>query len=256
MSDVIRYDERASARIQALSETPDMRAQRRYVLELLAPQPGESILDIGCGSGQLTRAIADAVGPRGRACGVDISEQMLALAAHPRIELSRAEGTTLPFRDASFDAAVATQVYEFVEEIDAALAELHRVLRAGGRALILDTDWDTLVWHSSDDARAQRVLDGWRRRLAEARLPRTLSARLRGAGFEVLRQETRAIFDPVGGRHSYSDHQIDHLGASALGVDRDEIAAWAADLRDLARRGEYFFSLNRYVFLAAKPHGG
>jgi SAM-dependent methyltransferase len=178
------------------------------VVELLAPQPGESILDIGCGSGHLTREIADAVGPRGRACGVDISAQMLALAAHPSLEL------------------------------------------------ILDTDWDTLVWQSSDGARTQRVLDGWRRRLAEARLPRTLAARLGDAGFNVLRREAYVIFDPVGGEHSYSSHQIAHLGASALGVDPEEVAAWAEDLRDLARRGEYFFRLNRYVFLAAKPGAG
>jgi arsenite methyltransferase len=80
------------------------------VLELLAPQAGESILDIGCCSGHLTRGVADAVGPRGRACGVDISEEMLGLAADPRLELTRAEGTALPLPSASFDAAVATQV--------------------------------------------------------------------------------------------------------------------------------------------------
>jgi len=51
VSDVIRYDAQAAGRIQALSETPEMRAQRRFVLELVAPQPGESVLDIGCGSG-------------------------------------------------------------------------------------------------------------------------------------------------------------------------------------------------------------
>lgn len=158
-------------------------------MELLAPQPGESILDIGCGSGHLTREIAAAVGPRGRACGVDISAQMLALATDPSVELARAEGTALPLASASFDAAVATQVYEFVQDLDAALAELHRVLRGAGRALILDTDWDTLVWHASDGARTQRLLDGWRRRLAQARLPRTLGARLGDAGFNVLRRE-------------------------------------------------------------------
>jgi hypothetical protein len=76
------------------------------------------------------------------------------------------------------------------------------------------------------------------------------------AGFNVRRREEYVIFDPVGGEHSYSSHQIAHLGASALGVDPEEVAAWADDVCDLARRGEYFFSLDRYVFLAAKPGGG
>jgi arsenite methyltransferase len=180
---------------------------------------------------------------------------MLALARSRDVEVIRAAGTALPLADRSFDAAVATQVYEFVEELPAALAELHRVLGKGGRALILDTDWDTLMWHSRDAARMRRVLDGWRRRVADAHLPRTFASRLRDAGFDVMRQEAFVIFDPLGGEHSYSGHQIRHLGASAAGVGREEIAAWAADLEDLASTGEYFFSVNRYAFLAVAARG-
>jgi arsenite methyltransferase len=253
MSSVMRYDERPARRILALSETPEMRAQRRRVLELLTPQPGERILDVGCGPGHLAREIAGAVGAEGGVCGVDVSEQMLALAAGSGVELVLASDTTLPVGEGAFDAAVATQVYEFVEDLATALGELHRVLRAGGRALILDTDWDSVVWHSSDVARMRRVLDGWRRRVADPLLPRTLTARLREAGFDVSRREAFVIFDAHGDEGSYSAHQIDHLGSSAIGVPAGEIEAWAADLRDLARNGEYFFSVNRYVFLAAKP---
>jgi SAM-dependent methyltransferase len=172
------------------------------------------------------------------------------------VQFVRVSGTELPFAEGEFDAAVATQVYEFVEDVAAALAELRRVLRAGGRALILDTDWATLVWHSSDPARMQRVLDGWRRRVAHPHLPRTLGRELREAGFEVDDVHTYAIFDTLGREGSYSALQIEHLGASAEGVAADEVAAWAADLRDLAAAGEYFFSLNRYVFSARKPAAG
>jgi arsenite methyltransferase len=253
VSEVILYGEDAAKRIQALSGTPQMRAQRRFVLEALAPERGESILDVGCGPGHLTAELARAVGPDGRACGVDISADMLALAKDRDIELIRADGPTLPLPDESFDAAVATQVYEFVEQLAPALAELHRVVRGGGRALVLDTDWDTLVWHSRDRARMGRVLDGWRRCVADPLLPRTLATRLRDAGFDVTGQDAFVIFDPIGDERSYSAHQIRHLGASAVGVDRTEVAAWAADLEEMAAAGEYFFSLNRYVFLVRKP---
>jgi ubiquinone/menaquinone biosynthesis C-methylase UbiE len=250
VSHVIRYDEGPARRIQRLSETPEMRAQRRRVIELLAPRRGERILDVGCGPGHLISEIADRVGPEGRACGVDVSEQMLALAGRSNVELAHVNDTRLPFEDASFDAAVATQAYEFVEELSAALAELHRVLGAGARVLILDTDWDSLIWHSRDNERMQRVLDGWRRRVADPHLPRTLATRLRAAGFEVTRCEVLPIFDPTGHEASYSAHQIDHLGASATGVPAAVVEDWAAELRDLARAGEYFFSINRYIFLA------
>jgi SAM-dependent methyltransferase len=251
----IRYDEEPARRILALSDTADMRAQRRRVIELLAPQPGWRVLDVGCGTGHLAAELAEEVGPSGRVCGADVSADMLTLATSRNVELVHVSGTALPFEDDSFDAAVATQVYEFVEDLAAALAELRRVLRPGGRALILDTDWDSVVWHSSDAARMQRVLDGWRARVADPHLPRTLGRQLEDAGFDVIRREVFTIFDHHGLKGSYSALQIEHLGASAVGVPDEEIDAWAADLRGLAARGEYFFSLNRYVFIATNADG-
>jgi hypothetical protein len=97
-----------------------------------------------------------------------------------------------------------------------------------------------------------RVLAGWRRRVVDPRLPRTLARHLRGAGFSISTCETLTIFDVRGEPRSYSAHQIEHLGASAAGVNAAVIKAWAADLRDLAGSDDYFFSLNRYLFLAFK----
>jgi ubiquinone/menaquinone biosynthesis C-methylase UbiE len=249
----MRYDSAPARRIARLSETPEMRAQRDRVTELLAPQAGWRVLDVGCGPGHLAKQLAAAVGPRGHVCGVDTSEQMLALAGGGDVELLHVQGTALPFAEATFDAAVATQVYEFVDDLPRALAELSRVLAPGGRALVLDTDWDSIVWHSSDVARMQRVLDGWRERLADPRLPRTLSRRLRAAGLQIVKREALTIFDPYGRQGSYSARQIEHLGASAFGVDEAELESWREDLRALARTGDYFFSVNRYLFLAIKP---
>jgi hypothetical protein len=99
----------------------------------------------------------------------------------------------------------------------------------------------------------QRVLDGWRKRLADPHLPRTLSRRLREAGFEIVRREALTIFDPYGREGSYSARQIEHLGASAFGVEQAELESWREDLEALARTDDYFFSINRYLFLAIKP---
>jgi arsenite methyltransferase len=253
VTDTITYDEEPARRIKLLSETADLRAQRQLVIELLAPQPGWRVLDVGCGPGHLTRELVKAVGPAGRVYGADISEHMLSLAQHQGVELVHLTDSTLPFETESFDAAVATQAYEFVEKLPPALSELHRVLRVGGRALILDTDWDSLVWHSSDPDRMKRVIDGWRQRVAHPRLPRTLTRLLRDAGFEVIHRGTFTIFDVRGDEGSYSAHQIEHLGISAHSVPDHERSAWEADLRKLAVTGDYFFSLNRYTFLVTKP---
>jgi arsenite methyltransferase len=256
MSDVMRYGEPESRRIMALAETAEMREQRCRVIDLLAPRRGWRILDVGCGPGHLAGELADVVGTEGRVFGVDVSNNMLALArSRPGVQFDRAQGIQLPYEDEAFDAAVATQAYEFVESLPEALGELQRVLRPGASAVILDTDWDSLVWASADEDRMRRVLYGWRRRVADPHLPRVLAPRLREAGFEVIAQEVQVIFDPDGRAGSYSVLQIDHLGASAIGVAKSEVREWAEELRARARAGDYFFSVNRYLFRAAKPEG-
>jgi ubiquinone/menaquinone biosynthesis C-methylase UbiE len=78
--------------------------------------------------------------------GVDISEPMirfgrLRCADKPWVRFEMGEATQLPFPDGVFDAAISVQVYEYVREVDAALAEMFRVLRPGGRAAVVSTDW-------------------------------------------------------------------------------------------------------------------
>jgi arsenite methyltransferase len=79
---------------------------------------------------------------------IDTSETMLARARRrdAPVEYGVGDALALPFPDEHFGVAVCTQVYEYVEDIAAALTEARRVLRAGGRLLVLDTDWDSIVW--------------------------------------------------------------------------------------------------------------
>ena len=144
------------------------------------------MLDIGSGPGFLAAEMAAEVGPDGRVHGVDPSESMLASARRrgAPVEYGIGDALALPFPDEHFDVAVCTQVYEYVEDIAAALAEARRVLRTGGRLLVLDTDWDSIVWHSADRERMQRVLAAWNEHLADPYLPRRLPGLLRAAGLE------------------------------------------------------------------------
>ena len=99
--------------------------------------------------------------------------------------LVKADATALPFPDATFDAATSIQVYEYIADLSTALAELYRVLRPGGRALILDTDWDSIVWQATDPDRMRRVLAAWTQRFVDPHLPRSLASQLRAVGFKV-----------------------------------------------------------------------
>jgi arsenite methyltransferase len=260
MSRVMEFDEEASRRVEATYRTPDVVEQRRAVLAALALAPGERVLDIGSGPGLLAREMAEAVGPDGVVHGVDPSESMHAIArAHPpaaesgSIELHTGDAGASPLADASVDAAVSTQVYEYVEDMAGALTEAHRVLRPGGRLLVLDTDWDSIVWHSSDEERMRRILGVWDEHLVHPGLPRRLRGLLEDAGFEVTRQAVFPILNAGYDPDTYSAGLIGFVSAfvpGRHGLTEADAKAWADDL--IALGNDYFFSLNRYLFLATR----
>ena len=256
---MLEFDDETARRLEAMYTTPAVVARRRHALDLLELRPGEQVLDIGCGPGFVAAEMAELVAASGRVVGVDSSDTMLAIARNRcggRAELVPGEATRLPLGDGEFDAAVATQVYEYVADLGAALAELFRVLRPGGRGLILDTDWDSIVWHSSDPARMRRVLAAWDEHLADPYLPRTLGAQLRKAGFALRHCEARVTFETSCGDETLSGgimKLISAFVAGRRGVTAEEADAWVDDLLRLAEAGRYFFSLNHYLFLAEKP---
>jgi arsenite methyltransferase len=259
----LQFDEETSKQVEAIYSTSDVIAQREEVLRALELRPGERVLDVGSGPGLLAADVASAVGDSGRVRGIDISEGMVTLARRrcanmAHVDFQVATATRLPFPESAFDAAVSTQVYEYLNDTDVttALSELYRVLRPGGRTVIIDTDGDSLVWHSTDPARMTRVLEGWSEHCADFHLPRKLSSLLVQAGFQIRRRDCIPLFNPEYDPNTYSYGLIGLIIGfvpGRRGVPKEEVEAWAEDLRRLGREGLYFFSLNRYLFLATKP---
>jgi O-methyltransferase/aklanonic acid methyltransferase len=102
----------------------------------LALEPGERVVDLGCGPGTLTFAISAAVGASGHVVGVDLADGMLRLAragAPPNVSLARMDMERLGFQDARFDAAVCGHALQFCPDLPRALTEVRRILRPGGR---------------------------------------------------------------------------------------------------------------------------
>jgi ubiquinone/menaquinone biosynthesis C-methylase UbiE len=255
---MLQFDEDAARRFLRLYSTPDVVQQRAEVLALLAARPGERVCDIGSGPGFLVAALADAVGAGGAVRGLDRSAPMNAVArdvigTRSWAGIDDGDAVELPYPDGAFDAVVSTQVYEYVADIPRALAELRRVLRRGGRALVLDTDWDSVVWHVADRERHRRVMDAWEEHLVHPHLPGTLPGHLRRAGLRVTGRHLIPLFDPRLEPDTFSALNMEMIARfvpGRRGVTQEDAEAWLADLRERGAEDDYLFSLNRYCFLA------
>ena len=124
-------------------EAPHPLITRARLRELLAPQPGERVLEVGPGTGYYTLDVAEWVAPGGTVEILDLQEEMLdhtLRRARERglsnITPARGDARELPYADASFDAAYLVTVLGEIPDQEAALRELARVLRPGGRLVV------------------------------------------------------------------------------------------------------------------------
>ena len=122
-----------------------------YLVQSANPQPGERVLDLACGTGIVARRIAARVESNGKIIGLDLNPHMLtvarAAAAREGLAIEWHEGRAekLPFPDGAFDLALCQFALMFFDDRRAALAEMHRVLANGGRALI--SVWQSIERH-------------------------------------------------------------------------------------------------------------
>jgi arsenite methyltransferase len=254
------FDDSVTRQLESLYRTGDMQRRRRLVRAALGARAGARILDVGCGPGFYVAELLDEVGPEGSVVGVDLSPQMLAVAARRcqgrgNVEFHQGDATSLPVEDAGFDAALSVQVLEYVADADAALAELHRVLRPGGRVVVWDVDWATVSWYSRDPARMRRVLGAWDDHLSHPSLPQTLASRLRSIGFTEVRAEGHSFATAELSPDAYGTAIIPVIEDYIAGHDaiaEEEARAWAAEQRQLGQRGEFFFACTQFCFSAVR----
>ena len=256
----MHFDDAAADRLEAAYLGADVVAQRADTMRRLKISPGEHILDIGSGPGFLAKEMAKATGENGSVLGVDISEQFVARAT-ARNEMSWlsyqvGDATNLPCEPESIDLAVSTQVAEYVPDIVKFCQEFARVLRPGGRGLIIATDWDAVCWNSIDPDLTARVMAAFAPHCADIRLPRTLAPRLRNAGLTVDNVGYFPIINLTRFEGSYSATMTEFVTGYIREqgtLSEEDLNRWVSDLKDLDARGEYFFSTGRFCFEVSKP---
>lgn len=241
--------------------SPGIVRLRDWAFTRLAPRAGETALDIGAGTGAETRRLAAAVGSAGRAVGIEphpvirAEAQRRAAADGAPARFVNGDAASLPLADASVDLVRCERVFQHLPDPRAAVSEIARVLRPGGRVAVLDTDWATMVLHPGDPDVLRRFNAAFCRGFAEPYAGRRLRSWLTTAGLAV---------DPDIGSAAVvlPDEQLASGPFVASGVEqaveqqaitRDEADEVLRGLAGAVARHEAFCAVTMFAAVARKP---
>ena len=192
--DNVAADEAADTAAQVFvldmqEQLPGVVRLRDWALGMLAPAAGETCVDVGSGAGAEVRRLAELVGPTGRAVGVEPHAGLRAVAversAGTRATYVDGAADALPFEDGSVDVIRCERVFQHLADPAAAVAEFARVLRPGGRVVVIDSDWGTLVQAPGDPDVLARLRAHRDALAANPYAGRWLRGQLAAAGLQV-----------------------------------------------------------------------
>ncbi len=235
---------------------PGVVRMRRWVRDALAVRPGETAVDLGCGTGTEAVELARLVGEAGRAIGIDPNPSLLALArdraGETQAEFIEGSAYALPLPAEVVDVLRCERVYQHLDDPARATAEIARVLRPGGRVAVVDSDWSTAIFHPGEP----QVLAALRERMDSGipnpRSGRRLRGLLAGAGFAIDDIGSEAVvWDPVTVLPMCRD--IAESGFADGVVTAEQRDRLIADIEGGIAAGDYHFSVTMFAVIAHKP---
>ncbi len=231
-------------------------------LDRMAIDDRTDVLDLGCGTGIVARAIAGRPGFRGTVLGIDRSPHLVQAAARLAAETALGDRVRFVVGDAqqldrptgSVDAVVAHTLFSHLEDPGRTLAEMRHVLRSGGTIGLFDGDYASLTFELADPERSRQMDEAVVGSLmTNPRILRQLPRLLRQAGF-TLDAVLPSIVTEAGSADFWrgSIETYAKLAPHAGRVSAATTATWLAELLAISERGEFFGSCVYYAYVAHK----
>jgi SAM-dependent methyltransferase len=249
--------ETAIAKLEALGQSAaEIAACARY-LDLLDLHAGQTLLDVGAGTGRVAIEMAHRVGANGRVVALEPSAPLgaFARAAAQRsgvgdiLDWRTGRADALPFPDAAFDRSFCRWVLLHVDAAETAVREMRRVARPGGRVMCVEADWETVTVYPGERTLTRRILNFCSDRHIEGWSGRRLVPLLRACGLANVSVEPVVIVDDAseGPQWVRFLHQRAEMAAAAGALSEAEAAAWREAIDRAVANQRYFFSLTQLV---------
>lgn len=241
---------------------PETAARKRY-LDILAPRPGERILDVGGGTGLATIEIARRIAPSGRVVALDPSPPLLAVAKAgavaaglgDAVECEVGDARAMPFADRTFDRAFCHWVLLHVSPPEAIVREMRRVVRRGGRVVCVEMDWEAPILHPGAPEVTRRIFDFCNARHLEQYMGRRLPAIVRACGLTDVTVEPMVLLDEAADGRQWLDFLKSRVERALAGnvVGAAEGAAWTREIEAAAAERRYLFAVAQFVVSGTAP---
>ena len=242
---------------ERLDAYEEMFRWRPQLEPLLAParlEPGLTVVDYGCGPGHLAVELARRVGPRGRVLALDLNREFLRRSTERAAAEGVAERVTvlpvtddvLPLEPGSVDRVVSKNVLEYVDDPAHTLAQFRAVLRPGGLAHVIDSDWGLLAVEPLGPERCAALFAAARHAYKTPHIGRRLHGLFRGAGFRDIQLQVLANADLKGHMAAVVLNMVQYARASGK-LPAAELDAIVAELRTAIETGDYLLLLPQFL---------
>jgi ubiquinone/menaquinone biosynthesis C-methylase UbiE len=242
---------------------PDIIEQWRYYFSVLQPKPGDTIIDIGCNTGDADFRLIKEYPEVKKVVGIDNNENRIKAAlgkwqkeGNPvYLEFRLADAMELPFPDNYFNRGFCVDTLEWIKDPHIALQEMRRVIKPGGIFVVIHSDFDTQIFHTSDKQLNRKIVHAFSDSGPNGQIGRELVGLCREAGFTNAHPSIYALINTEWKSNLYA-YKVAHMMVEwpmpTSDVSKNELNSWLEDIETQNSLGRFFYSINRNLCYCEK----